>query len=373
MSDQKLGLKESRKGERGSILVVSTVGMLSLLLAVGLGVDISRLYLAKTELQNAADAAALAAVSGLNGTPGGITEAANRAVQAMNKYDFNKTGVSFPRENVLFAVNLEGDYVSEALAFAEPTNIRFVQVTTATSAIGVSFAKTVLGNTKDLSATATAGYSVPLNEICGWIPVFVLDIPGNPISPGNTYTFRLDAGDHISPGNYQLLSPLGPGGSDTRTGLANGVNLCIGPGAEVQTKTGMTAGDVRQGLNTRFDIYQGPVDPVVSPPDANVALGANYTYRNYLDGVDAVEPDHDGTPGRRVVYIPLTKNPPGEGRDSIIVDRFGVFFLRTPVGNGNGGELVAEYVEDKVLTGRGGFNPDGGPANNQLAVPVLYK
>ena len=58
--------------------------MLSVLLAVGLGIDISRLYLSKTELQNAADAAALAGVSGLNGHGPGITEAANRAVAAMN-------------------------------------------------------------------------------------------------------------------------------------------------------------------------------------------------------------------------------------------------------------------------------------------------
>ncbi len=55
-----------RKGERGSILAISAIGMLAVLLAVGLGVDISRFYLAKTELQNAADAAALAGVSGLN-------------------------------------------------------------------------------------------------------------------------------------------------------------------------------------------------------------------------------------------------------------------------------------------------------------------
>jgi len=51
--------KDSRK-QRGSILVMSAIGMLSMLLAVGMGVDISRFYLAKTELQNAADAAALA-------------------------------------------------------------------------------------------------------------------------------------------------------------------------------------------------------------------------------------------------------------------------------------------------------------------------
>ena len=373
MIEQKQGLKADRKRERGSILVVSTVGMLALLLAVGLGVDVSRFYLAKTELQNAADAAALAAVSGLDSSSAGITEATDRAVLAMNNYDFNKTGVAFPRSNVVFAVNLDGPYMSEASAAAEPTNIRFVQVTTPPSAIGVSFAKTVLGNSKDLSATATAGYSVPLNEICGYIPAFVMDYSSTPIAPGNLYTFRLEPGDHISPGNYQLLSPLGPGGSDTRTGMANGVNVCSSPGDEVQTKTGMTAGDVRQGINTRFDIYQGPVDPETSPPDEDVAAGISYDdYR--LPGImEAPNNAPPGTRGRRVVFIPITKNPPDEGRDSIIIDRFGVFFLRTPVGGGNGGELVAEYITDKILTGRGGFDPNGGPANNQLAVPVLYK
>src|SRR5437773_5143851 len=214
-----------RKGERGSILVVSTLGMLSLLLAVGLGVDISRFYLAKTELQNATDASALAAVSGLNGASAGITTAANRAVVAMNSYDFNKTGVSFPRSNVLFAVNLDGPYISEASAMASPANIRFVQVTTPASPVGVSFAASVLGSTKNLTATATAGYSVPLNVFCNWLPVSVIDYDV-PMVPGQTYTIRAGSGSMVSPGNYQILAAAGPGGKDVRVGLASGVDLC---------------------------------------------------------------------------------------------------------------------------------------------------
>ena len=107
--------------------------MLSILLAVGLGVDISRFYLTKNELQNAADSSALAAVSALNASPAGIVEATNRAVQSMNNYDFNKTDVAFPRTNVLFAVNLDGPYMSEGSAQNQPTHIRFVQVTTPAS------------------------------------------------------------------------------------------------------------------------------------------------------------------------------------------------------------------------------------------------
>ena len=55
-----LASTRDRKGEQGSVLAMSALGMLSFLLVVGLGVDISHLYLAKNELQNASDAAALA-------------------------------------------------------------------------------------------------------------------------------------------------------------------------------------------------------------------------------------------------------------------------------------------------------------------------
>jgi len=93
-------------GQRGSILAVSAIGMTAVLLAVGLAVDISHLYLVGTELQNAADAAALAGASALNAGSNGITMAADRAVATMNKYEFNGTGVTINREDVRFAVNL---------------------------------------------------------------------------------------------------------------------------------------------------------------------------------------------------------------------------------------------------------------------------
>ena len=359
------------KGERGSILAISSVAMLAVLLAVGMGVDISRFYTSKAELQNAADAAALAGVSGLNGGSPGIVEATNRAVAAMNKYDFNNEGVDFPRGNVLFAVNLDGPYMSEGAAASTPTNIRFVRVTTPPSPVGVSFTAFLIGNSKDLTATATAGYSVPLNVICPWLPAFVLDYTDNPIQPGQTYTFRLAPGDHISPGNYQLLAPIHSGGSGDREGMANGVNWCISVGTEVETKPGVTAGAIRQGINTRFDVYAAGMDPELSPPDDNIA--ENITYQQYRDRTVVRTPSHTGVAGRRVVFIPIAIAPPGEGRDTVTVTRFGVFFLQTGVGGGNGSELTAEYITDTAFAGNSSFVPGAGAANDNLAVPVLYK
>src|SRR5258705_7888735 len=119
---------DSRK-EQGSILVMSAIGMLSMLLAVGLGVDISRFYLAKAELQNAADAAALAGASALNSKATGISDAVAHATQAMNKYDFNNTGVSLPDANVLFSVSLNSGWMDAASAQGSAANIKFVKVT----------------------------------------------------------------------------------------------------------------------------------------------------------------------------------------------------------------------------------------------------
>lgn len=373
MKHKTTGQAGTRKRERGSILATSAIGMLSILLAVGLGIDISRFYLTKTELQNAADAAALAAVSALNTSALGITKATDRAVAAMNNYDFNKTGVAFPRGNVLFAKNLDGPYISEASAQGQAASIRFVQVTTPSSAVGVSFASSVLGKTKNLTATATAGLSVPLNMFCNWLPVSVIDY-NVPIVAGQTYTFRAGSGSMVSPGNYQILAVAGSGGKDVRVGLSAGVDRCAAPGEvyDVDTKTGVTAGAVRQGLNTRFDDYQtSQVNPLDMPPDTNIK--ENIVYDQYKTGSPSQAPKNKGVDGRRVVVIPIVKEDQyDQGRNTVRFDRFGTFFLQTKVGSGNGGDLVAEFIDD-IVVGQGGFDPNGAPVNGLLAVPVLYK
>jgi hypothetical protein len=348
--------------------------MLTLLLAVGLGVDISRLYLAKTELQNAADAAALAGASALNGSSSGITKAADRAVESMNNYQFNKTGVVIPRSSVLFAVNLDGPYVSESDAAASASNIRFVRVSTPDAAIGVTFAGAILGDKRNIGATATAGLSVPINVFCNWIPLTVIDYD-IPMAPGNVYTIRAAPGNQVSPGNYQILAVSGRGGKDVREGLASGVDECAEAGATytIDTKPGVNSGPVRAGINTRFDDYQGgTVNPTDHPPDTNVKN--NITYAQYRDGTATQAPGHTGVPGRRIVIIPIVKEAEfDQGRNTVKFNRFGQFFLRSKVGNGNGGDIEAEYISDIVVVGKGGYDPNGGPTNNLLAVPVLYK
>jgi hypothetical protein len=287
---------------------------------------------------------------------------------------------------VRFAVNLSdfdnGLDMSETDAKTVATRVRFVKVTVPPKTLHVFFASLVIGGSHDIGADAVAGMSVAPNYFEHIIPVSVITSDdGNDILPGNMYTIRRAPGNGVSPGNYQILAIDGPGANDDRTGLANGVQAEVGVGDVVSTKPGVSAGAVRQGIDTRFGIYQGPVDPSVSPPDMNVKEGI--TYQQYLDSQQAGQQTASnfqapgtgtGVWGRRVVLIPIVKQSDfGNGRGTVTIFRIGAFFLRTSVGGGNGGDIQVEYIGLRTVLGAGGYDPNGGPGMTELSVPVLYR
>ena len=368
--------KSENRRERGSVLAMSALGMLAFLLATGMAVDLGHFYTVKSELQNAADAAALAGASALNSGATGIQRAGERATAAMNSYEFNSKGVTIPSVNVKFAVNLDGPYMDAASAQggAIVKKIRFVKVETPSVPVQVFFAAPVLGGSKNLRAEATAGMSIPLTTVCDFLPVSVIDYNDKEISPGTTYTFRSAPGGAVSPGNYQILAVAGQGGQDVRMGLAQGVDMCAEPGQEyaLDTKPGVTSGPVRVGINTRFDEYGPQVDPTRHPPDTNVQ--EDITYDQYTAGTPSKAPTHAGIENRRVVIIPIVKySEYDQGRNVVTFDRFGIFFLKNKVGSGNGGELEAEYIKDNTMFGRGGVGTGAAAANGFMAKPVLYR
>lgn len=293
----------ARKGERGSVLAYTVVSVLFLFMAVGLGVDLSHMYLVKTELQNAADAAALAGASALllpdDQDP--IGTAVDRAVSVMNqnKYNFNQQEfadvmpVDEQRDLVEFAVNLDGTYYKEG-AVPDPSKIRFVRVLTPSVPINIYFALPILGATRNLTARATSGLSVPSNVFCNFVPIAVVEgvsgggigwldangdgtrdyatdcnpPPGSPncdpntkFCPGCKYKMVAGPGNWqaTSPGNYQALD-AGSGAKDLKLAIAGGTTNCLtsNDNAEFITETepGRMTGPIAKGLNTRFDIYK---------------------------------------------------------------------------------------------------------------------
>ncbi|HBY64710.1 MAG TPA: hypothetical protein DEH78_33230 [Solibacterales bacterium] len=86
----------NRSRQRGYVLVVTMVSALALLGAAGLAVDMGKLYIAKSELQNIADAASVAAALELDGTAAGLTRAKAAAGATGLKWNFNSTTVTAP-------------------------------------------------------------------------------------------------------------------------------------------------------------------------------------------------------------------------------------------------------------------------------------
>ena len=77
------------------------VTAIALMGALGLAVDLGRVFIAKNETQAFCDAAALAAALALDGTSTGITSAQAAVTSSTNQWNFGTTAVSSP--TVVFA------------------------------------------------------------------------------------------------------------------------------------------------------------------------------------------------------------------------------------------------------------------------------
>jgi hypothetical protein len=74
------------------------------------------------------------------------------------------------------------------------------------------------------------------------------------------------------------------------------------------------------------------------------------------------------------VIIPIIKLAEyDQGHNLVKFNRFGIFFLRSKVGNGAGGDLEAEYIQDRVTVSQGDYDPSGGSSNALIVIPVLYQ
>ena len=127
------------------------------------------------------------------------------------------------------------------------------------------------------------------------------------------------------------------------------------------------------------------LDPVAEPPDNNIK--ENIDYDDYADMLGCGRPkaracdpnyhkapSHLGVDNRRVVLIPLVKvSEYDPGRDTVKFFRFGAFFLKTKASGGSGGAMQAEYIEDRLAIGEGGYDPTAAAGDPTLAAPVLYR
>ena len=217
-----------REAQDGGVAIY--VALISALM-IGFGalvVDLGRLFTVQTELQHAADAAALAGAAELDGTATAITRArlaATTALAIANRQTFASAGadVSFdPIADIRFLSSLpatDDDPITVSNVTADPINAFYIEVTTAARQVDYLMAPVLanriggdgLGPTSGrVSAVAVAGMN---QMVCDFPPLMICN-PAEIISVGASFSsidgqlIQLKAkggSGQWEPGNFGLL------------------------------------------------------------------------------------------------------------------------------------------------------------------------
>ena len=402
-----------RRSESGSIIIMTAIFMLGLFLMVGLCVDVSRIYMLRAEMQNAADAAALTAARELNAGTTGIDNAVSRATSIVNTQGFSRIGVTIAA--VTFSANVNGPYLSatDAKAPAVVATIKYVRVETQAASTPILFAINVLGTSQTESRSAVAGMSVGINGFCDYFPIALAKTDPTVSYPVNTpivARFKDNTGTTISlpDGFFVVLDTpwvTGNGANETRDAVAGVAPRCAKLNDVLNFSKSPSANavngpkQVELGANTRFYIYP-PGNSLTydnAKPASNI-FGANpgetLSFHDYDNANPATftAPGQTGVFERRLLLLPIIQPIPNPdnptGSPSGKVKKFGYFFLRQavdgdcpkkvkgvnvpcPPGTTAAGDILLEYLGDNFSVGRGLFDPTACSSN--LSVAVLYR
>lgn len=372
--------------QRGVAMALVAVGMLAILAMAGLALDMGEVYVNKTRLQNALDAAALSAAKELV-ISGGDTIAAETTAKAtfnLNKDEGNEELVAISDSDV------DVEFSDNLVPWVPASGTNFVRVSVDTFSLN-SLLISVLGiNTKPVVASATAG---PATTACNNIfPLLACGDPDQP--PAGDSAWGYTAGDQVvlkihsgpcpdpptpenpepcnGPGNFNVLD-VGSGASAVRDALCGiGEHACVAAGHEADTEPGNMVGPVGQGVNTMFGEYQGPVSPADCPADTNIT--------EYIDPPDIPPffPDYLGVDhnGRRVVPVPIGVCSEDEGGKKIvtILDTLCFLITRKAETAGNTQFVYGEFLDldqDACLSA-GYISPNPNPPSGPVII-VLYK
>lgn len=155
------------------MLAISAVALLA---AVGLAVDIGRMFITKNETQIFCDSAALSAALQLDGTATGVANAQAAVAGSSNQWNLNNTAVSSP--TVVFATSAAGPWVANPVP---ATNYGFAKVG-ATAPLQLYFLPVLVArNLQNVASSATAAQVALTTFPRGLAPYTAVST--NPVGP----------------------------------------------------------------------------------------------------------------------------------------------------------------------------------------------
>ncbi len=284
MSKQIKNGQSSIQRQCGAVAIIVAICLTLLVGMLGLVLDLGHLYVAKTELQNAADAGALSGAKELNGRMSGINNAITRAIEATgkNKYDLNSDVVTITSANISVGTTPDDmvpitSITSDALA-ADKT---FLEVDTGSLGLNTWFIQVLSVGT---ASTTTFGRAVAGKYAVNITPIAICRMPDsgtfNELGYERGLSYKVSDANPIGSGTMYWIDPESsvPGVCPVTSTNETRPYVCTGKtaftpivGETVNTNTGISTPQL-EALDSRFDLYgaQGQCDPATAPPDINV-------------------------------------------------------------------------------------------------------
>jgi Flp pilus assembly protein TadG len=329
------------RDERGIAIIYTAVFLLVSLWFVSLAIDVGKVMAARTELQAAADAAALAGASAIDPLTGVLNQDIARARAAEvalqnNAYEGEPTPVAI-------------DPLTD-VEFPEPNQVRVVVRRTEGTGnpVLLHFAQTLGLPWLSVTADATAEIN-ELNAVCEGLAPFAPSEPPGGLgfftNCDSSYALKVGAGNSTA-GNFQLLDLeecnedgedlVGGGGAAIRYYTENGYQCCVSLNQEFTlTEPGNKVGPLQQGLE--------------------------YRWQQDTDKESDCYQDYTGN-GSRVFITPIIETfADANGKDMVRIVNFAAFFM-TERPNGS---MVQQGVSGQFIQyiAPGSFDADAPPVD----------
>nr|WP_057927394.1 TadE/TadG family type IV pilus assembly protein [Burkholderia ambifaria] len=278
--------KLKRRGlhrQRGAVAIIVGLALAVLIGAVGLALDLGKLYVTRSELQNSADACALSAARDLTSAISlQVAEADGIAAGHSNFAFFQQNAVQMQTDsNVTFSDSLTNPFLTKT-AVATPANIKYVKCTAQLSNIAHWFIEVLntipgvqVANAAQVSASAIA--TVGAGQTTCAIPVFVCRAAAaTPYKVGDWISSPSGSSSTYGPGNFGWAALDGSTNETTIASELSG-NTCNIVSPPDLGSTGLKSAALR-AWNTRFGIYTNGANGSSGQPDfAGYAyVGPNY-------------------------------------------------------------------------------------------------
>src|SRR2546423_2782399 len=234
----------NRSGENGFTLLTTTLCLFGLIATIGLAIDVGRLYIAKSEVQNFTDSASLAATLELDGTWSGIYRALGQVSSNANRWNFVTSSIT--QTTTTFAQSKGCPWTTMP---TDPAGYKYARVIASVD-VPLTFMsifmgeKTAIGNAaflvvqsvQKVSGDSAGGQELKTTWAEGLFPFspYVHDTTGPyfGLVPGQQYTLRWPSNPRLnsntcSGDNQQVMLTLAEAGGGSERGFIESTSASL--------------------------------------------------------------------------------------------------------------------------------------------------